>query len=334
MERPAPLSEEIPVPRVLPVLTVAALAVALAGCAASDPDASSSPSPSGSAAAERECAKPGDATEKVDVTGDFGAAPTVVVNAPIEVDRTERRVLIEGDGKKAEFGDTVRVDFSLYNGTTGAAATQTDYSEGKQAEFVLNEVAFIKGLVKTIACSTVGSRVVGVVPSAEAFGENGLSDYGISAGDTVVFVVDVVSVEEQLTPAEWTDGVPTVERDGDGIPTVTLPGGDAPTELKEAVLEKGDGATVVAGDSVTVDYQGISWNTGEIFDQSFGKSPATFSTLKVVPGFGAALVGQKVGATVIVVIPPELAYGTDPQAHDLGGQTLVFLVDIKGVNQG
>lgn len=319
-------------PRVLPILTVAALAVVLAGCSTGDPDTASSPSPSGSAAGERTCATPGDGTEKVDVTGEFGSAPTVVVDAPIEVDKTERRVLIEGDGEKAEFGDTVLVDFSLYNGTTGEAATQTDYTEGQQAQFILNEAAFIPGLVKTIACSTVGSRVVGVAPAAEAFGENGLADYGISAGDSVVFVVDVVSVEEQLTPAVWTDGVPTVERDGDGIPTVTLPGGDAPTELQEAVLEEGDGATVAAGDSVKVDYQGISWNTGEIFDQSFGKSPATFATTQVVPGFGAALVGQKVGSSVIVVIPPELAYGTDPQAAELGGQTLVFLIDILGVN--
>ncbi len=318
-------------PRALPVLTVAVLAVALAGCAAGS-DTSSQPSPSSSAAGERECAAPGDGTEKVDVTGEFGAVPTVVVNAPIEVEDTERRVLIEGDGETAAFGDTVRVDFTLYNGTTGEAATQTDYAEGRQAEFVLNEAAFIPGLVKTIECSTAGSRVVGVVPSAQAFGENGLADFNISAGDTVVFVVDVVGVEGPLAPAEWTDGVPSVERDADGIPTVTLPGGDAPTELLEAVLEEGDGATVVAGDSVEVDYQGISWETGEIFDQSFGKSPATFSTTQVVQGFGAALVGQKVGSSVIVVIPPELAYGTDPQAHELGGQTLVFLIDILGVN--
>jgi peptidylprolyl isomerase len=316
---------------VLPALTVVALAVALAGCAG-EPDNGSSPSPSNSAAGERECAPTGDAVKKVDVTGEFGTPPTVVVDAPLEVDRTERSVLIEGDGEKAEFGDTVLVDFALYNGTTGDTATQTDYAEGQQAQFVLNEAAFIPGLVKTIECSTAGSRVVGVVPAAEAFGENGLADFGISAGDSVVFVVDVVSVEEQLTPAAWTDGVPEVERDGDGIPTVTLPDGDAPTELKEAVLEKGDGATVVSGDSVTVDYQGISWNTGEIFDQSFGKSPATFATTQVVPGFGAALVGQKVGSSVIVVIPPELAYGTDPDAAELGGQTLVFLIDILGVN--
>jgi peptidylprolyl isomerase len=95
------------------------------------------------------------------------------------------------------------------------------------------------------------------------------------------------------------------------------------------VLTEGDGAVVGDGDSVTVDYLGMSWDTGEVFDESFSKSPATFATTGVVPGFGAALVGQKVGSTVLVTIPPIYAYGTDPNAAQLGGQTLVFLIDIK-----
>ena len=52
----------------------------------------------------------------------------------------------------------------------------------------------------------------------------------------------------------------------------------------------------------------------------------------MIKGFEAALVGQKVGSSVLVVIPPEYAYGTDPNAHELGGQTLVFLLDIEGIS--
>ena len=95
------------------------------------------------------------------------------------------------------------------------------------------------------------------------------------------------------------------------------------------MLKEGDGDVVARGDSVTVDYQGTSWDTKTIFDESFTKEPATFSTSGVIKGFEAAIVGQKVGSTVIVVIPPELAYGTDPAAHELGGQTLVFVIDIQ-----
>jgi len=49
----------------------------------------------------------------------------------------------------------------------------------------------------------------------------------------------------------------------------------------------------------------------------------------VITGFAAAIVGQKVGSTVLVSIPPDLAYGTDPAKHELGGQTLVFLIHIE-----
>lgn len=322
-------------PRVLPILTAAALAVTLVGCAASDPALESTPSGSSDGASfSRECATPGSASDSVKVSGELGALPTVEIDGPLEVASTERTVVIEGDGDVAEYGDTAFVDFAVYSASTGQAVTATEYTEAARAEFVVNEVAFLSGLVKTIACSPAGSRVVGVAPAAEAFGSAGQASLGIGPDETVVFVVDVVDVQAPLTPAAWTDGVPTVERDGDGVPTVTLPDTAAPAELQLAVLEEGDGETVITGDNVTVNYHGLSWEDGETFDESFTKSAATFNTTGVVKGFGAALVGQKVGSSVIVTMPPSLGYGDDPAAHALGGKTLVFLVDIVDVNAG
>jgi FKBP-type peptidyl-prolyl cis-trans isomerase len=106
-----------------------------------------------------------------------------------------------------------------------------------------------------------------------------------------------------------------------------------PTELVLKVLKEGDGDTVQAGDSVTVDYQGTNWDTGKIFDQSYGKSPATFSTDQVVQGFGAALVGQKVGSQVVVSMPPKYGYGEagNPDAGIKGTDSLLFVVDIKSI---
>ncbi len=40
------------------------------------------------------------------------------------------------------------------------------------------------GLVKTLRCSTVGSRIVGVVPASDGFGDKGNDDLGIAAGQT------------------------------------------------------------------------------------------------------------------------------------------------------
>jgi peptidylprolyl isomerase len=311
------------VPRVLPILTVAALAVALAGCATGEPDTSSTPDAAGD-----ECVGSGSVSDAVDVSGDFGAAPTVSFDAPLTLDATERTVTIEGDGDAIERGSTASLQFTLYNGTTGDVVTQTDYTTDAET---ISVDGLLPGLESTLICSTVGSRVVGVVPAAEGFGDAGNQQLGVEAGQSLVFVLDVIDLIPSAADAmiEWTTNVPKVVRADDGTPTITLPETDPPADLMLTVLTKGDGAVVGDGDNVTVDYLGMSWNTGEVFDQSFGKTPATFATTGVVPGFGAALVGQKVGSTVLVTIPPIYAYGTDPNAAQLGGQTLVFLIDIK-----
>jgi peptidylprolyl isomerase len=116
-----------------------------------------------------------------------------------------------------------------------------------------------------------------------------------------------------------------------GQPTVTIPDAAPPAELKVATVITGDGAEVQAGDSVTVQYQGVNWTTGEVFDESWGSAPATFSTDGVIQGFGDAMVGQTVGSRVVVIIPPALGYG--PQGGNasagIGAEdTLVFVIDI------
>lgn len=104
-----------------------------------------------------------------------------------------------------------------------------------------------------------------------------------------------------------------------------------PTDLVLKVLKEGTGTVVKSGDPVTVEYQGTNWTSNKVFDQSYGRAPATFTTSSVVPGFGAALVGQKVGAQVVVGIPPQYGYGTAGQssAGISGTDTLVFIVEIK-----
>jgi peptidylprolyl isomerase len=160
------------------------------------------------------------------------------------------------------------------------------------------------------------------------YGAQGNSQLGITAEDTLVIVTDLIGLKKQLVPQAWKNA-PKVTFDAKGKPTVKLPDTKPPAQLLLKVLRKGDGAVVKAGDSVTVDYQGTSWNSKKIFDQSYGKQPATFTTDGVVEGFGAALVGQKVGTRLIVSIPPKYAYGEKGAGQELSGQTLVFVIEIK-----
>lgn len=123
------------------------------------------------------------------------------------------------------------------------------------------------------------------------------------------------------------------KKDSPDAKTTASAYGPPPSELVLKVIKPGTGETVKSGDPVTVDYQGTNWTNGQVFDQSYGRGAATFETDGVVPGFGAALVGQKVGAQVVVGIPPEFGYGSAGQsgAGIAGTDTLVFVIEVKGI---
>ena len=300
-----------------PVALAATAALLLAGCAGgSEPDA-----PETSAAADCMDVESGSLSEGVEVEGDFGAAPTATFTTPIEADELERTVVIEGDGDTTAAGDDVNAIVSAFSGTTGAQVFSQPATIKAGDDTVFE--AFLAG----IDCVPTGSRTVTVAPAATLYGETGNETIGVAPGETMVIVVDV---QEPLKPAEWTEDVPEVQFGADGAaPTVTLPATPPPAEYQLKVLEEGDGDEVQSGDNVTLQYQGTSWDTGQVFDQSYGGEPAQFATDQVIQGFGAALVGQKVGTKLIVTIPPQYAYGTDAAGGELAGQTLVFLVEIE-----
>ncbi len=284
----------------------------------------------------------GSISNSVKVAGDFGSRPEITVDTPTAATTTERTVVIAGDGAVAVTGDTVNVDFTLINGATGAEVTSTEYTGSSETAFPVDEAEFLVGIVKTLECSRVGSRVVGVIPPVDSFGNEGSPSLGVGAGEDIIFVVDIVSIAPPVVPplsrAEGeavapTQGFPTVVLAEDGRPTVTIPSGAPPTDLQIAQLIQGDGEVVVAGNDVVVHYEGINWNTGVIFDESWARGePATFNTGAVIAGFAAAIVGQKVGSQVIVIIPPDQGYGEAGSPPDIGGtDTLVFVVDILGI---
>ena len=309
--------------RIASILTISLVALALAGCS----------SPGGD-----NCIPSGAASSAVKVDGEFGAVPTITFDKGLTVATTERSVAIAGNGAAVANGDTVTINYSLYNGTTGLEIEKSEYTETSSIPYPIDTAAtsFV-GLAKAISCTTVGTRIVAVIPNAEGFGAQA-EQAGIGAEDTLVFVIDVTSIaakplaEATGTPVEPLAGFPEVVFT-DGNPTVTIPDGDVPADYAIETLIQGDGAVVAEGATVIVNYEGVNWNTGEVFDSSFDRGePATFSTQGVIQGFHDALVGQKVGSRVVVVIPSELGYG-DTGSGDLikGGDTIVFVVDILGV---
>ena len=115
-------------------------------------------------------------------------------------------------------------------------------------------------------------------------------------------------------------------------PTVTLPS-PTPGGYSATVLIKGKGKPVAKGDLLVAHYLGETWRDGTVFDQSYERgSPATFGigVAQVVPGWDQGLVGKRIGSRVVLVLPPDKAYGPsgNAQAGIRGSDTLVFVVDI------
>ena len=328
MTKPAPVGQPNREPRTLitrpnrrlGLATLTAAVLLLTGCSSSsdDGDAAGSASPT--------CAEfpDGDAAQAVTVEGDFGEEPTVSIDGPLEASEIQAHTVTTGDGDVTEAGDNVSLVISVFSAETGEVASS------QSADLVVSDASMYPAFTAAIECRPVGSRVVTVVPADQLYGETGNEALGIAANETVIFVTDIKEINEPPTVEEWTEDVPEVSFDDDGVPTISLPGTEAPDGVRVKVLEEGDGATVAATDQVTLAYQGIRWKDGKVFDQSYGSQAATFPITGVIPGFSAAVVGQKVGTQLLVSIPSEYAYA-EGSGSELAGQDLVFLIDIKGI---
>ena len=147
------------------------------------------------------------------------------------------------------------------------------------------------------------------------------------------------SAEPSPTPttsdAAASGDLPTVTGDFGEVPEVTVPDTDPPTDLMVEVLDEGKGRTVESGDVVVVNYLGARWEDGETFDSSFDRGPFGFGTGsgRVIPAWDSGLVGMKAGSRVLMVAPPDQAYGDQsPGGIIEPGDTLVFVIDIIGVH--
>ncbi len=279
----------------------------------------------------------------VTVSGAANAKPTIAFKSPFVIGKTDRRVLTSGSGSIVTAGQRITID---YVGVNGADGKEFDTSFGKSAAtFTLDDKDIIKGLVTGLSGVTVGSRVLVAIPPADGYGTTGAPSAGIGPTDTLLFVVDVKSTTSVLTRATGTavkpkKGLPTVTLDkSTGAPAITLPKGKAPSKLVVQPLIVGKGAKVAKNQTITVNYTGVIWPGGRVFDSSWTRgAPDSFQigAGKVIAGWDEGLVGQTVGSQILLVIPPDKGYGASgsPTANIKGTDTLVFVVDILGADAG
>ena len=115
-------------------------------------------------------------------------------------------------------------------------------------------------------------------------------------------------------------------------PTVTPPPGSAPTKLVTKEIITGTGPEAKAGQSVTVNYVGVLYKGGTVFDASWKRNetfPFVLGKGQVIPGWDQGVAGMKVGGRRELIIPAELAYGAKGSPPTIPpNAALVFVVDL------
>jgi peptidylprolyl isomerase len=331
--------------RALPLRLLAvacALPLVLAACGNDEPTspASDVETPTSESAtptvSDTETASTGGSTGALPtVEGGFGETPEVAV--PDEEPPTDLvvKTLDKGNGPAVESGDVMVVD---YLGVRWADGETFDTSfEADPVNFSIGTGAVIAGWDQGLVGQRAGSRVLLVIPSDLAYGDQSPGE-PIQAGDTLVFVVDILG---SYSGTDSASGTPTPTED-DGYPAVTVlpkkpeifvPPGDAPPKLIAIPVVTGKGPKVQSGDTIVVQYVGVLWRNGKQFDASWDRGEpfvTTIGTGSVIKGWDQGLVGQKVGSRVLLVIPAKLGYGDEGSGQIKPGDDLVFAVDILG----
>ena len=109
------------------------------------------------------------------------------------------------------------------------------------------------------------------------------------------------------------------------------PAGDPPAELLVRDIKRGKGRRARAGDTLTMQYVGVSWSTGEQFDASWDAGqpfPFQLGAGMVIQGWDQGLVGMRKGGRRLLVIPPDLGYGPQGSGPIGPSETLIFVVDL------
>lgn len=191
------------------------------------------------------------------------------------------------------------------------------------------------------ACGSSGGTADTVAPSsASAFA--GASDASSSAApsssaESSGSSSGSASSSPAASPSSGTPGSGGVPKVGNASdvkqqPTLEAGTGTPPSQLVIADLVPGTGQTAKPTDTVTVQYVGADYATGQVFDSSWGRGqPATFPLNQVVPGFAQGISGMKVGGRREIVIPPALGYGDQANGPIKANETLVFVVDLVSV---
>ncbi|MFD0803207.1 FKBP-type peptidyl-prolyl cis-trans isomerase [Streptomonospora algeriensis] len=261
-----------------------------------------------------------------EVSGKFGTEPEVDFSGKAPPQEQVSGVVEKGDGDQ-------------WTAKGKAEKTQSTYEA--DAPILLNLGQLQEDLTESLVNQPVGSRVLYAFPPQDPEQAQQMGQPSPEPGSSVS-VLDLherYGESEVVAGEQSSDGggdLPTVKQNGHDRPDITVPEDtDPPGELKTEALIEGEGPEVKAGQQLVVQYTGVQWKNGEEFDSTWNRQgsegvPATFiiGDGQVIKGWDEGLVGQDVGSRMLLVVPPDKAYGDSAGQQGAPEGTLVFVVDI------
>ncbi|WP_167473192.1 FKBP-type peptidyl-prolyl cis-trans isomerase [Nocardia arthritidis] len=127
-----------------------------------------------------------------------------------------------------------------------------------------------------------------------------------------------------------------VTGDFGAAPKITIPNDcDPPKQLITKDLVQGSSPAAAPGQPLTMNYALVTWSDKKKLDSSFDRGKPFQLTLgagMVIPGWDQGLVGVQQGTRRLLIIPPELGYGSGGNGIK-PNETLVFVTDAVAVGK-
>ncbi|MEV7525224.1 FKBP-type peptidyl-prolyl cis-trans isomerase [Streptomyces sp. NPDC091371] len=269
----------------------------------------------------------------------FGEKPTLSTGKGTPPKELKVVTVSEGKGPVLKKGDIAQVNY-LGQVWDGKAPFDNSFDRGTPFDVTIGAGAVIKGWDQGLEGQKVGSRVELVIPPDLGYGAQG-SGEKIKPNATLVFVVDIVkgaSVPVSATGKEVAQddkALPKVGTNTDGkevsvsVPKDTEP----PAKLVSNYVLEGTGPEVKGTDSVVVKFNGKTWKDDKTFESTYATdSTVTWPMSELsVKGLKEGITGKKVGSRILLVIPPDMAFGDEEKGSIPAKSTLVFSLDILAV---
>jgi peptidylprolyl isomerase len=276
------------------------------------------------------------------VSGEFGAEPKVTVKPAVKTDKPETQVLSKGDGNPVVANK--KAMFNIYLAQGDGKKLFSSNEQGTPMQVEMQDDKFFPVIIKALVDKPQGSRVAVAATVKDVWGKAGVPQLKLKTTDTVLFVLDVLSVEPTEvvkkpsgTPVDPPATAPVVQESGGQVTGLDFSKAPKkpPTKLQVIPLIEGTGPKAEKGRLVTFNYYGAVWGSKKPFDSSFARGapePFGVGVNGLIKAWDDVIPGLKRGSRVLIIAPASQAYGARAQQGIPKNSTLAFVVDVLGVD--